>query len=149
MSSNKAHQVMQEITNRLINAFPNATVKSGWASSYLRTVEQWPLITVGPIVTNGTYQGKAIKDDVQFHIQIVEHENNAPDTLPSRLLTYLASTRKALFSQDTTDRFNTWHGLLTSQPIEGAETRFIEPTPGQPYAGLSIILTTTYSHTME
>jgi len=147
--SNKGNQVMQALTAKMQQAFPAATVKAGWASSYLRQVEQWPLITVAPVITNGTYQGPAVKDDMEFHIQIIDHENEQPETLPSRLLDYLASCRKALFCQKPQDRFNNWDGLLNGQPTEGAETRFIEPTPGQPYAGLSMILTTTYSQTME
>jgi len=149
MSTSKGHQVLQALVSKLANAYPTATVKSGWASSYLKNIDAWPLITVAPIVTNGIYQGSAVKDDMQYHIQIVDHENNAPDTLPARLITYLNTARAALFNQSSTDRFNNWQGLLNGQPTEGAETRFIEPTPGQPYAGLSMIVTTTYSQTME
>ncbi|WP_445425177.1 hypothetical protein [Alishewanella sp. HL-SH06] len=146
---NKAHQVLQTATAKLQQAFPNATVKSGWASSYLRSVEHWPLITIAPIFTNANYSGKAVKDDMQLHIQVVEHENGEPETLPERLLTYLSTLRSTLFSQQLDDRHNNWHGLLNGQPNEGAETRFIEPSAGQPFAGLSLILTTSYSQTME
>lgn len=147
--SNKGIEVQHSLTEKMEQAFPTATVKEGWASSYLRQVEHWPLITIAPIVTNAVYQGQAVKDDMQFHIQIVDHENGEPETLPSRLIQYLAIYRKAMFRQKPQDRFNNWDGLLNGQPTEGAETRFIEPTPGQPYAGLSMILTTTYSQTME
>lgn len=147
--TDKGIQVLNALIAKLELAYPTATVKSGWASSYLRTIERWPLITVAPIVTNGAYQGQAVKDDMQFHIQVVDHEADEPETLPSRLIQYMGICRKALFSQNPRDRFNNWQGLLNGQPTEGAETRFIEPTPGQPYAGLSIILTTTYSQTME
>ncbi|MDP5205794.1 hypothetical protein [Alishewanella sp. SMS8] len=147
--SDKAQQIQQAVNAKLVAAFPTATVKSGWASSYLRSVEQWPLITVAPIVTNGSYSGKAVKDDMQLHIQIVENDGGEPETLPTRLLNHLTSCRSALFSQQLDDRHNNWHGLLNGQPTEGAETRFIEPSAGQPYAALSIILTISYSQTME
>lgn len=147
--SDKSHQVKDTIIDKLKAAFPDATVKGGWVGSYLRTVEHWPLITVGPVVTNAKYSGEAVQDQMQYHIQVVDQDNGEPETLPDRLLNYLHTTRRALFKQQLDDRHNNWHGLLNGQPNEGAETRFIEPSAGQPFAGLSLILTTSYSQTME
>ncbi|WNO60888.1 hypothetical protein [Rheinheimera sp. MMS21-TC3] len=147
--SNKANQVQLEILNRVKAKFPTATVKTGWASSYLQNVEQWPLITIGPVASRATFQSKAIKDDMQFHIQLVEHDNDEPETLADRLNIYLVNLRTALFAQKSEDRFNNWHGMLSAQPTEDSETSYIEPSPGQPWAGLSLILTTTYSEKLE
>lgn len=150
---NKSVTVLAEITTRLSARFTgeigSGIVKPGWVATYINDNKVWPLLTVAPIATTGTYQGKAVLDQMNFHIQVVDIEGENPDTLPERMLNHLNEVRALLFAQTKEDRHNNWNGMLNSQPQEGAEARFVEPAKGQPYAGLSIILTTTYSQNLE
>lgn len=147
----KAQLIQQEITNRLQAAFTSASVKHGWVDTYWQQNEVWPLITVAPAASNAQYSngGESIKDACNWSIYVLDQVDRTDDEISYRLINYLALIRKALIAPLKTDRHNNYGGLLTGQPEEQAATRFIQPESGLPFAGLTFILTTTYSEKLE
>lgn len=148
---NKSEEIMKAIEQRLNAAFNGeATVKVGWPSVYIEEITQWPLVCISPAISGANYSGKAIKDVLSWHIQLVDSiDVYGADEVANRLLSFLKLLRASLVAQKSDDRLGTWQGLLTQQPVEDREARFIDPQPREPYAGLSFILTTTTSENLE
>ncbi|MBV2127923.1 hypothetical protein [Arsukibacterium indicum] len=154
----QATLVEDEAIARLKSAFETeqvpGVVKKGWPAIYSRDNTLWPLVCIAPAISQPAYHSSnvTLEDSTSFHIQIIDVEGDEPETLSDRMKTYLLIARRALFKpvtpQGEPDRFAKWGTLLTSTPTEGREARFIEPEPGQPYAGLSIVLTTNFSQNL-
>ncbi|CAM3896878.1 hypothetical protein [Rheinheimera salexigens] len=148
---NKAQQIQNVITQRLQAAFPTANVKHGWIDTFWQNNDVWPLITVAPTASDPNYSnaGESIKDSISWAIYVLEQVEQ-PDTEISQLLSiYLKQIRKVLIAPVKDDRHNNYGGLLTVPPAEQTAARFIQPENGLPFAGLSFILTTTYSEKLE
>lgn len=143
--TDKSYEIEQQIIARLQAGFTDSEIKSGWVAQYLRDNSQWPLIAVAPIVSDPTYSGPSIKNTLDWHIQLVEKISQSEDPITQRLHAYLALIRKALIIQKDEDRHGNWNGLLSKQPTEGGEARYIEPSKGADEAGISFVLTTTFA----
>lgn len=154
----KATIVRNEAIRRLKTVFETqeipGVVKSGWAAQHRRDNANWPLVCIAPAISQPTYHSSNItlEDATSYHIQLIDIEGETPvaiEELTERLELYLKLMRQALFKPVTEtgepDRFAKWGSLLTSTPTEGREARFIDPEPGEPYAGISFVLTTTFS----
>ena len=144
----KADQVLNYIKTQLEQAFPAGTVKQGWPASYVRDVTAWPLVTIAPAISNATHNGPSFTDAINWHIQLVYAAQDAEQTVTD-LMAGLLTVRQALVAQRKTDRFQNWQGLISGPPTESREARYIDPEPGQPYAGLSFVLATTITQTLE
>lgn len=148
---NKALQIQQLIKARLQAALPTAKVEHGWIDTYWQHNDVWPLITVAPAASDPNYsnQGESIKDSTSWAIYVLDEVERTETEVSQRLMEYLKQIRIALIAPPKTDRHNDYGGLLTSPPTEQTAARFIQPENGLPFAGLSLILTTTYSEKLE
>jgi hypothetical protein len=148
---NKAQQIHDLITQRLQLAFPTANVKHGWIDTYWQNNDVWPLITVAPAASDPSYsnQGESIKDSANWAIYVLDEVERTETEVSQRLMEYLKQIRIALIAPAKADRHNNYGGLLTGPPSEQTAARFIQPDNGLPFAGLSFILTTTYSEKLE
>lgn len=146
-----ANQIQQLIVQRLAVAMPTASIKHGWIDTYWQHNEVWPLVTVAPAASDPQYSNGAqsIKDTCNWSIYVLDQVDRTETEISQRLLGYLKTLRQTLIAPPTSDRHNNYGGLLTGQPEERAAARFIQPESGLPFAGLTFILTTTYSETLE
>jgi hypothetical protein len=147
----KAQQIQQLLVDRLTAAFPDATVKHGWIDTYWQDNQQWPLVTVGPIVSDSKTSANSESHTVAINwgITVLDEVNRTDTEISLRLMDHLRLIRKTVIAPPTGERHNTYGGLLSQPPKEATGANFIQPDSGLPFAGLTVILTTTYSEQLE
>lgn len=147
----KSEQIADLMLQRLVDKFPGATVKHGWAETYWQQTEQWPLVTLAPATSDQTYDGAGTAgvNRASWNIYILDQVDRTDTEISKRLMQYLASARQALIARQATDRHNLYGGLLTQGPTEPAAARYIQPDSGMPFAGLVLTITTPHTEKLE
>lgn len=150
---NKSEQIADLMLARLVEKFPGATVKHGWAETYWQQTEQWPLVTLAPAVSDQSYDGAgtASVNRASWNVYILDQvERPGIDTeVSKRLMQYLAAARQALVARQKKDRHNLYGSLLTQGPTEPSAARYIQPDSGTPFAGLVLTITTPFTENLE
>lgn len=150
---NKTEQIADLMFSRLEAAFPESTVKHGWAETYWQQTEQWPLVTIAPALSDPAYNGAGTVtvNTVSWNVYIMDKvdRDDISTEISKRLIQYLAVVRKALLARQADERHNAYGGLLTKNPTEPTAARFIQPDSGLPFAGLVITITTPHTENLE
>ena len=137
MATLTAEEVQDLIIARLEAAFPTARVEDGWPQIYLAQNKTWPLITVAPVVDGSIAQRGASQSTVAWDIRLLI---KASPGVGKALLSHRRQMRKVLIAQD-----NFYDRKLLKPVIEPAALEYHEPLPNQPYAGLTMVIETTFA----